>query len=38
VQNGIQNLLYVYDRVGNILGLANSIPVPQPSQFGGPTA
>jgi RHS repeat-associated protein len=37
VQNSIQNLLYVYDNVGNILGEANSIPVPQPNQFGGPT-
>jgi YD repeat-containing protein len=37
VQNNIQNLLYVYDKVGNILGEANSIPVPPPSQFGGPT-
>src|SRR5262249_13553125 len=37
VQNNIQNLLYVYDNVGNITGLANSIPVPPPSQFGGPT-
>jgi RHS repeat-associated protein len=37
VQNSIQNLLYVYDKVGNILAMANSIPVPPPSQFGGPT-
>ena len=37
VQNGIQNLLYVYDNVGNIKELANSIPVPPASQFGGPT-
>jgi RHS repeat-associated protein len=37
VQNNIQNLLYVYDNVGNIRGEANSIPVPPPSQFGGPT-
>jgi RHS repeat-associated protein len=37
VQSNIQNLLYVYDKVGNILGEANSIPVPPPSQFGGPT-
>jgi RHS repeat-associated protein len=37
VQNNIQNLLYVYDRVGNMTGLANSIPVPPPSDFGGPT-
>jgi RHS repeat-associated protein len=37
VQNAIQNLLYVYDNVGNITAIANSIPVPQPNQFGGPT-
>src|SRR5262249_39245706 len=37
VQNNIKNPLYVYDKVGNILGEANSIPVPPPSQFGGPT-
>jgi RHS repeat-associated protein len=36
-QQGIQNLSYAYDAVGNILGIANSIPVPPPSQFGGPT-
>ena len=35
--SAIQNLLYVYDDVGNILGLANSVPVPPASQFGGPT-
>ena len=37
VQDNIQNLLYVYDNVGNIRGEANSIPVPPPSKFGGPT-
>jgi len=37
VQNNIQNLLYAYDNVGNIRGIANSIPVPPPNQFGGPT-
>jgi YD repeat-containing protein len=37
VQNAIQNLLYVYDNVGNIKGMANSIPVPQPNEYGGPT-
>jgi RHS repeat-associated protein len=37
VQNAIQNLLYVYDNVGNIRGVANAIPVPQPNEYGGPT-
>jgi RHS repeat-associated protein len=32
-----QNLNYAYDPVGNVLGLANDVPVPAPSQFGGPT-
>ena len=32
-----QNLNYGYDNVGNILSLANNVPVPPPSQFGGPT-
>jgi len=32
-----QNLVYNYDSVGNVLGLNNNVPVPPPSQFGGPT-
>jgi len=32
-----QNLNYAYDPVGNVLSLANDVPVPAPSQFGGPT-
>lgn len=35
--NLFQNLNYGYDDVGNILSLANDVPVPSPSQFGGPT-
>jgi RHS repeat-associated protein len=35
--NLFQNLLYTYDLVGNVLGLANDVPVPPPSQYGGPT-
>ena len=31
-----QNLLYTYDNVGNILTLRNEVPVPPPSQDGGP--
>jgi RHS repeat-associated protein len=34
---GFQNINYTYDNVGNILRLANDIPVPPPSQDGGPT-
>jgi hypothetical protein len=34
----IQNLAYQYDHVGNILGLANNVPVPPPNTYGGPTA
>src|SRR5882672_3106084 len=38
VQNAIQNLSYVYDNVGNVLGMANSVPVPNNgSDLGGPT-
>jgi RHS repeat-associated protein len=36
--NLFQNLNYSYDKVGNILGLQNDVPVPPPSQYGGPTA
>ena len=32
-----QNLAYSYDKVGNILGLANNVAVPPPNVFGGPT-
>jgi RHS repeat-associated protein len=32
-----QNLSYGYDNVGNILSLRNEVPVPRPSQDGGPT-
>jgi RHS repeat-associated protein len=35
--NLFQNLIYSYDKVGNILGLQNDVPVPPPSQYGGPT-
>lgn len=35
--NALQNLQYGYDKVGNILSLANAIPVPPPNQYGGPT-
>ena len=31
-----QNLHYGYDRVGNILSLANQVDVPPPTTFGGP--
>lgn len=31
-----QNLLYTYDNVGNVLTLSNQVPVPPPSQDGGP--
>ena len=34
--NALQALAYQYDFVGNILGLQNQIPVPPPSQYGGP--
>src|SRR5207249_5848403 len=34
--NQIQNLIYSYDNVGNILSLHNDVPVPPPSQYGGP--
>jgi len=33
-----QNLAYSYDKVGNILGLANNVAVPPPNVFGGPTS
>src|SRR5439155_13772693 len=33
-----QNLTYTYDKVGNILGLANNVAVPPPNVFGGPTS
>src|SRR5437016_8187293 len=32
-----QNLTYTYDKVGNILNLANNVAVPPPNVFGGPT-
>jgi RHS repeat-associated protein len=32
-----QNLDYGYDDVGNVLSLKNNVPVPPPSQLGGPT-
>ena len=32
----IQNLHYRYDNVGNILGLANNVPVPPPNLMGRP--
>jgi RHS repeat-associated protein len=32
-----QNLNYTYDAVGNVLNIANDVPVPPPSQDGGPT-
>ncbi|HBY96539.1 MAG TPA: sugar-binding protein [Chloroflexi bacterium] len=31
-----QNVTYTYDRVGNLLTLANDVPVPPASQYGGP--
>ena len=34
--NAFQNVSYTYDNVGNILSLANNVPVPSPSQYGGP--
>lgn len=36
--NLFQNLSYSYDPVGNVLNLANNVPVAPPSQFGGPTS
>jgi RHS repeat-associated protein len=33
-----QNLLYTYDKVGNVKELANQVAVPPPNQFGGPTS
>ncbi len=33
-----QDLLYTYDDVGNVLSLANNVPLPPPSQYGGPSA
>ena len=33
-----QNLDYKYDSVGNITNLANSVDLPKPGAFGGPTA
>lgn len=35
--NRFQNLNYRYDPVGNVLSLANDVPVPHPNEFGGPT-
>ena len=35
--NIFQNLTYTYDKVGNILNLANNVAVPPPNTFGGPT-
>ncbi|HEX3130666.1 MAG TPA: SpvB/TcaC N-terminal domain-containing protein, partial [Thermoanaerobaculia bacterium] len=34
----IQDLVYDLDKTGTILGLANDVPVPAPSQYGGPTS
>jgi RHS repeat-associated protein len=36
--NIFQNLNYSYDKVGNILGLANNVDVPPPPVYGGPTS
>jgi RHS repeat-associated protein len=33
-----QNLGYTYDAVGNIKTLTNDVPIPSPSQFGGPSS
>src|SRR6266446_4222244 len=33
-----QNLAYSYDKVGNILALANNVAVPPPNVYGGPTS
>jgi RHS repeat-associated protein len=33
-----QNLNYSYDKVGNILRLANNVAVPPPNTYGGPTS
>ncbi len=32
-----QNLLYDYDKVGNVIRLRNDVPVPTPNLFGGPS-
>jgi len=32
-----QNLSYSYDRVGNVLGLKNSVDLPRANEFGGPS-
>jgi len=32
-----QNLLYSYDKVGNILGLKNSVDLPHANEYGGPS-
>ena len=37
VAGKFQNLGYKYDKVGNILGLANDTAIPPPNSFGGPT-
>ena len=31
-----QNLSYEYDALGNVLGIVNDVPVPEPSEYGGP--
>jgi RHS repeat-associated protein len=38
VAGQFQNLNYGYDKVGNIMSLANDTAVPPPNSFGGPTA
>jgi RHS repeat-associated protein len=32
-----QNVSYTYDPIGDVLSLTNNVPVPPPSQFGGPS-
>jgi len=32
-----QNLSYSYDKVGNVLGLKNSVDLPHANEFGGPS-
>lgn len=34
----IQDLRYSYNRVGSVVALANDVPLPKPSESGGPTA
>jgi len=35
--NLFQNILYGYDKVGNILSLKNDVAIPSPNEYGGPT-